>query len=142
MTRAAIADAERQAFRRRYPAQPEHRPVLLGMSSTLGELVRRSSDGDQFRIGGPEGRDVHFLERVLSSGDPLRQRAGTGRHQGLRLLRSKRVPVTIWFASGEVDRVGAYPVSIRSAVVLGLGKVRRPNIETGDRQRPVRELAV
>jgi hypothetical protein len=119
MATAAVGDAERQAFGRRHPPQTEDSAVLLGLSSSARELLRRPRDCDDLRIGGPNLRDMSDL-RVAQSVRPVRDLEVKVKDFA---VRSRRPASGIRQASGrirdlvEVPSVSVEP-GIRSAVTV------------------------
>ena len=142
MTTAAVGDAERQTFGRRHPPQTEDAAVLLGLTAAARELLRRPHHGNDLRIGAPEGRDVHFFEDTSSAVDPPVFGPRARSDERLGLPGAQHLPVARGFSAREVHRVGPYPLRFGCGVVLTFGKMRRPDVESSDRRRPLRQFTI
>ena len=142
VTAAAVGDAERQAFGRRHPPQTEDPAVLLGLSPAARELLRRPRHCDDLRIGAPEGGDVHLFEDASAAVDPVGFSPRARSNERLGLPGPQHLPVARGFPSREVHRVGSYPLRFGCGVVLTFGKVRGPDVESGNRRRPLRQFTI
>ena len=80
--------------------------------------------------------DVHLFEDTSPAVDPLGFGPRARSNERLGLPGAQHLPVARGFPSREVHRVGSYPLRFGCGVVLTFGKVRGPDVESGNRRRP------